>query len=395
MKSVTNQRISRTLRDIADALEIEEENPFRIRAYRTAAQSIDNLPQPLADIYDEGGLAALEALRGIGTSIAAKIEELLTTGALEQLEEISEDVPAELRELVNLPGLGPRKVQRLHEELGVSSLDDLERACKGARVRQLTGFGEKSEAKLLAGIDSYRRHRGRLRIDEAEAVLEELLPHLRAVEGVRSVEPAGSYRRRRETVGDLDILVTSDESARVMEAFIAFPAVEEVPSRGDTRSSVVLDNGLQVDLRLLEPSVYGAALMYFTGSKEHNIQLRTLAKARGYKTSEYGLFEGESRIAGRSEGEIYARLGLQWIPPELRERQGEIEAAGEGKLPELIELEQIRGDLQMHTYRSDGRNSPGEMGRAARELGYDYIAITEHSKAVTVARGLDDEELLA
>jgi DNA polymerase (family 10) len=347
------------------------------------------------EIHAEGGVEALTAIPGIGKSIAAKIEEVLQTGALGKLEEVSEEVPPELRELLNLPGLGPKGVRRLQQELGVRDLEGLEKACREGKVRALKGFGEKTEGKILEGIASFRQRRGRFRLDVAESYAESLRERIRAVPGVGRVEAAGSYRRRKETVGDLDLLVTAADAAPVMEALVSHPAVEKVLARGETKTSVELENGMQVDLRLVEPDAYGAALLYFTGSKEHNIQLRTEAKAAGFKTSEYGLFRGEERVAGRTEEEVYAALGMGWIPPELRERQGEIEAARAGTLPRLVERADVLGDCQMHTTRSDGADTPQGMARAARALGYQYIAITEHSKAVTVAHGLDEEELVA
>ncbi|HSF42064.1 MAG TPA: DNA polymerase/3'-5' exonuclease PolX [Thermoanaerobaculia bacterium] len=392
--TVPNAAIARCLEEIADALDIEGENPFRVRAYRNAARCLETLAQPVAEIAAAGGREALLAIPGVGESMADKILEMLETGALAQLREVRREVPHALSALLGIEGLGPKKLHLLHEKLGVEDLDDLERVVRGGDVLQIRGFGERSRQKLLQALEKYRVRSGRFLLSEAEPWAEALCGRLARVPGVSRVEAAGSLRRRKETVGDLDLLCAASGPAAAVAAFTGFDAVEEVLAQGATKASVRLATGLQVDLRVIDPAVFGAALHYFTGSKEHNIALRTLAKEKGYKVSEYGAFRGRRRVAGRTEEEIFALIGAGFIPPELRENRGEIEAAIAGTLPELIDSGDLRGDLQMHTGVTDGRNTAGEMARAARALGREYIAITEHSKAVTVAGGLDDSGIL-
>jgi len=395
LKALTNKKIAMALAEVADAMEIRGDNPFRIRAHRRAARTVEDHPGRVADLYAEGGEKTLQELPGVGAGIAAKIAELLETGALAEMARMEEQVPEGLRELLQVPGLGPKGVKALRDALGIANLQDLERVCAEGRVREVAGFGEAKEAGILKAVRAFQGRERRFRLSEAEEYAEQLRRALLAVQGVERVELAGSYRRRRDSVGDLDILVTARKGSGVMAALAGHETVQEVVARGETKSSVRLENDMQVDLRLVDPDCYGAALLYFTGSKAHNVALRTAAKARGIKISEYGVFAGNRRAAGATEEEIYQFLGLRWIPPELREDRGEIEAAAAGNLPDLVDLGDIRGDLQMHTTRSDGRNTPAEMAGAARALGYEYIAITEHSKAVTVAGGLDDEEVLA
>ncbi len=392
---VSNAEIAAALGEIADALEIEGANPFRVRAYRNGAQTLQSLGRPVAALAAEGGAAALAGLPGIGESLAAKIVEMLATGELRQLRRLRREVPPALSALLGVPGLGPKRVRLLHEELGVRDLRDLERAIESGRLLELGGFGARSVEKLRRGVEVFRRRTGRFLLVDAEPVAEALRERLTAVPGVRQVEVAGSYRRRKETVGDLDLLCAADRPALAAEAFATFDPVEEVTARGATRVAVRLRDGLAVDLRLVEPRAFGAALLYFTGSKEHNVALREMARERGLKINEYGVFRGERRIAGATEEEIYALLGAAWIPPELRENRGEIAAARTGRLPELVRLADLRGDLQMHTTATDGRDGIGEMVAAARALGHSYIAITEHSHAVRVARGLDDRAVRA
>ncbi len=394
-RAVSNVEIATALDELGDALEIEGANPFRVRAYRNGAQALRSLTRPVAELAAEGDVEALVELPGIGESLAAKIVEMLKTGTLHQLAKVRRQIPAELSALLGIPGLGPKKLHQLHAELGVRSLADLERAIARGEVRRLTGFGTRSVEKMRHGIAVFRRRSGRFLLAEVEPLAEALREHLAAVQGVQRVEVAGSYRRRKETVGDLDLLVSSTSPTKAARAFVAFDAVEEVTAEGTTRVQVRLRNGLQVDLRIVRDAVFGAALQYFTGSREHVVALRTLTREKGYKVSEYGAFRGERRVAGRTEEEIYDLIGAAWIPPELRENRGEIELARRGRLPDLLTLDDLRGDLQMHTTASDGRNSITEMARAAKALGRKYIAITEHSRAVRVAGGLTDREMLA
>jgi DNA polymerase (family 10) len=393
-RTVPNAAIARTLNEIADALEIEGENPFRIRAYRNAALCLETLGQPMAELAAHGGREALLEIPGVGESIADKILEMLETGSLAQLQEVRKEVPHELSALLGIVGLGPKRLQLLHEKLGVRDLDDLERVARQGKILELRGFGERSRQKLLAAIEQYRGRGGRFLLSQVESYAGALRERLAAVPGVSRVEVAGSFRRRKETVGDLDLLCNAADPEAPLRAFTGFDAVEEVLAEGPTKASARLSGGLQVDLRIVGEESFGAALHYFTGSKEHNIALRAIAQKKGFKVSEYGAFRGKRRVAGRTEEEIFRLIGAAWIPPELRENRGEIEAAIAGTLPELIELADLRGDLQMHTDVTDGRHTALQMARAAKALGREYIAITEHSKAVTVARGLDDAGIL-
>ena len=386
-----NNDVAELFDRLADLLEIEGANPFRVRAYRNAARLIRSLPREVADMVAAG--EDLTRLPGIGEDLAGKIKTIVETGTLPLLEEEARKVPPELAELLEIEGLGPKRVKVLHEVLGVRSLEDLERAVNAGKVRELPGFGEKTERAILEGIQRLRAQYGRTLLATAEPVAEALREHLAATTGVERVEIAGSYRRRKETVGDLDILAIAAPDSPVMDRFTTFEAVARVHSKGTTRSTVHLRSGLQVDLRVVAPQSYGAALQYFTGSKAHNIAVRRLAVKRGLKINEYGIFRGSRRIGGAEEEEVYASVDLPWIPPELREDRGEIEAAMAGRLPELITQDHIRGDLHVHSKHTDGRYSIEDMALAARELGYEYIAVTDHSRRVTMAHGLDEKRL--
>jgi len=376
---------------VADLLEIEGANPFRVRAYRNAARTIGGLSRSVADMVQAS--EDLSELPGIGEDLAGKIDEIVKTGGLEQLQEIEDRTPPGLAELLQVSGLGPKRVQTLREELDVTSLEELERAAQEGRIRQLYGFGEKIETGILEDLERVREGEARTLWMVAEQVAEPLTDYLRAGEGVSQVVVAGSYRRRKETVGDLDILVTADDAVGAIERFVGYEDVVEVVSQGETRSTVILRSGLQVDLRVVAPESFGAALLYFTGSKPHNIHLRRMAMDRGLKINEYGVFEGRERISGREEQEIYALFDLPLIPPELREDRGEIKAAQDDALPQLVTLDDMRGDLQMHTQSSDGHATLEEMAHAAQDLGYEYIAITDHSAYIAVTQGLGVEGL--
>src|SRR5213083_2390327 len=367
-----NPDIARLFDEVADLLEIQDANPFRVRAYRNAARTIRDFPESLADLV-RAGTKDLTEIPGIGEDLAEKIAEIVGTGALKLHRQLAAKLPAGLLDLLRIPGLGPKRVKLLHKKLKVKSGTDLAKALDAGRVRKLKGFGAKMEEKIRAGLGQAQVTEHRLLLNEAAV--------------------AGSYRRRRETIGDLDVLVTSDDSAKVMDRFVRYPEVAKVLSQGETRATVKLRGGLQVDLRAVEPAAYGAALLYFTGSKAHNIELRTIAQEQSYKLNEYGLFKGTRRVAGKTEAEIYAKLGLDLMPPELREARGEIALAREHRLPQLVELDDIRGDLQMHTNATDGQATIDDMAHAARALGYQYIAITDHSKRVTMAHGLDAKRL--
>ena len=387
-----NPDIARLFDEVADLLEIQDANPFRVRAYRNAARTIRDFPEPLADLV-RAGTKDLTDIAGIGDDLAEKITEIVTKGELALRKQLAAKLPAGLLDLLRIPGLGPKRVKLLYKKLKVKSASDLSNALDQGKIQKLKGFGPKIEEKMRAGLGQAQVTERRMLLNEAETQATALVAYLRAGGGVRQIAVAGSYRRRRETIGDLDILVTSDDSARVMDRFVAYADVADVVSKGDTRSTVKLRGGLQVDLRAVEPAAYGAALQYFTGSKAHNVELRKIAQEHGYKLNEYGLFKGTRRVAGQTEEEIYAKLGLDWIPPELREARGEIALARERRLPRLVELTDIRGDLQMHTSATDGKGTIDEMAEAARALGYQYIAITDHSKRVTMALGFDAKRL--
>jgi len=388
---VTNAQVSRTLEQMADLLEIQGANVFRVRAYRNAARTIGELAERVATMLDRG--EDLSELPGIGKDLAGKIAEIVRTGRLTALEALEKEVPGELADLMRLPGLGPKRVAALHEKLGIDSFGDLRKAAKAGKISGLPGFGAKTEKRLIEALEKDRERETRTRLAEAEQIAEPLLAYLGETPGIEEVVVAGSYRRRRDSVGDLDVLVGCDDGTGVMDRFVAYDAVDEVLSKGATRSTVLLQSGMQVDLRAVEPSAFGAALLYFTGSKAHNIAIRKLAVAKKLKLNEYGLFRGAKRIAGRTEKEVYARIGLAYVEPELRENRGEVEAARKRRLPKLVTVDDIRGDLHAHTDATDGEDSLAAMAEAARERGYDYLAITDHTKHLTIARGLTAKRL--
>src|SRR5947207_980708 len=385
-----NPDIARLFDEVADLLEIQDANPFRVRAYRNAARTIRDFPEPIADLVRAGTKDRTD-IAGIGDDLAEKITDIVTTGELPLRKQLASKLPAGLLDLLRIPGLGPKRVKLLYKKLKVKSAADLAAALDKGRVQKLKGFGPKMEEKMRAGIGQAQVGERRMLLNEAETQATAVVAYLEAGGGIRQMEVAGSYRRRRETIGDLDIVVTSEgkNSAPVMDRFVAYGDVANVISKGDTRATVKLRGGLQVDLRAVEPDAYGAALLYFTGSKAHNIDLRKIAKEKSYKLNEYGLFKGTRRAAGKTEEEVYAKLGLDWIPPELREARGEIALAREHRLPHLVEVNDIRGDLQMHTSATDGKGTIEEMAHAARWMGYECIAITDHSKRVTMTLGLD------
>ncbi|MDK2849116.1 MAG: polymerase [Desulfuromonadales bacterium] len=392
---IHNADIARIFKQVADLLEIEGANPFRIRAYRNAARTINDQTQSVASMLDES--RDLTELPGIGDDLAAKIAEIVETGHLRMLKKMEKTTPENLTDLLQISGLGPKRVADLHEKLGIDNLQDLGEAARKKKIRSLKGFGKKLEQNILKEIERHTTNGARTRLSEAEQVATPLRAYLGQVEGVKRVVVAGSFRRRRETVGDLDILATCKKGSPVMDRFTAYEDVAEVLSKGKTRSSIRLRGGLQVDLRVVPEASYGAALYYFTGSRDHNIAVRRMAAKNDLKINEYGVFrddaEDKERIAGASEEEVFATVELPFIEPELRENRGEIEAALEGSLPRLIIADDIRGDLHAHTEATDGRSSLTEMVEAARSLGYSYLGITEHSQAVTVAGGLDRRRL--
>ncbi|HET9949231.1 MAG TPA: DNA polymerase/3'-5' exonuclease PolX [Longimicrobiales bacterium] len=395
-----NLDVARTLTLLADLLEIQGANPFRIRAYRNAVNTIQGLSRQLETMVAEG--EDLTELPDIGKNVAAHIEELIRTGSIDRLREVEAEIPRSLVELVQLEGLGPKKARKLYDELGIRSLDDLRAALDSGRVAELPGFGARSAEKLRKALEKRRDEQRRFRIDEAEALIEGLVEHVRAAPGVERVEVAGSLRRRKETIGDVDLLALAvGDGTPVVEHFVAYPGASTAEAAGPTKGTIVLGSGLQVDLRVVPARSFGAALVYFTGSKEHNVNMRTRAVRNRLRVNEWGVFrvpggvdpdtlgkeEGE-RIAGDTEESVYEALGMVWVPPVLRENRGEIELALGGRLPELVSLEDIRGDLQMHSTWSDGKTTIEEMARACLERGYEYLAITDHSQAMAMVQGL-------
>ena len=406
--TVHNADIAAIFEQIADLLEIQNENPFRIRAYRNAARQVEGLGVALADMvaHDED----LTELPGIGADLAAKIKEIVATGKCQALEKLRKQLPPSITELLKIPGLGPKRVRTLYDQLQVKSVEQLAKAAQTGKIRELEGFGPKTEQTILEALGAHVTEQQRFKLAIAAQYAEPLRDYLAAVPGTTDAIIAGSYRRSKETVGDIDILVTARDAEQVMNEFVKYDEVGKVQAHGDTRSTVILKCGLQVDLRVVEPECYGAALQYFTGSKAHNIEIRRLAQGKKLKISEYGVFKGERRtgrsrhpasrdtrasvrIAGDTEESVYKAVGLPWIQPELRENRGEIEAARAGKLPRLIERKDLKGDLHIHTQASDGHNTLREMAEAARAQGLEYIAITEHSRRLTVAHGLDVKRL--
>jgi DNA polymerase (family 10) len=388
-----NLEIAKLFNEIADFLEVKDENPFRIRAYRRAAQAIEGLSEDIAAISERGGLLDVP---GIGKDLAGKIQEYLTTGKLDYLEGLRREIPTGVIELMGIHGIGPKTAKLLYEQAGVDSVEKLEEQARAGKLAHLPGVRAKSVENILKGIAVWRSGRERTPLGTALLLAEAILQRLRALQEVEQIEPAGSLRRMKETVKDIDILVTSTTPRRVMDVFVGLPNVAEVLAHGETKSSVRLKENIQVDLRVVEPDCFGAALQYFTGSKQHNIRVRELAQRKGLKVSEYGVFNEKSdrRMAGRTEEEVYGAIGLPFIPPELREDGGEIEAALEGRLPTLVSLPDIRGDLQMHTTWSDGAHSLAEMAEGVRAKGYQYMAVTDHSKSATVAGGMKEEQVL-
>ena len=388
---VVNAEIASELDKVADLLDIEGANPFRVRAYRRAARLVGGLPRNISDMLAAG--EDLDDLPGIGEDLAEKIATIAKGGRLPLLTDLERAVPAGITALLAVPGLGPRRVHLLHDALGIDTIDKLAAAVRAGKVRDVPGFGRGMEAKLLRAIQAGTVQTGRIRTATVEAPVDLLLRHLRQAEGVQEVVVAGSFRRRRETVGDLDIVAAATPGKPVMRRFVDYEDVTEVVEQGPTRATVRLRSGIQVDLRVVPEESFGAALCYFTGSKAHNIALRRIAVERGLKLNEYGLFKGSRLLAGHSEAEIYQSLGLTWIPPELRENLGEIEAARDGRLPRLVAVDDILGDLHVHTTASDGRISLYDMAEAARSKGYSYMAVTDHSRRLAMVHGLDAERL--
>lgn len=396
MTPMENKELARVFSEMADVLELIEGDPFRIRSFRRVAQALENLSFNVVRTLEEDP-KKVRAVPGIGEGTIKRIREIIETGQCQDHVRLKSEIPPSLVTLLELQNLGPKKIALFWKALGITTLEELEAAARAQKLRALSGMGEKSEQKILKSIEEYHRSYGRFRLDDGLEISQAVVDHLQSRVQVKRIAAAGSVRRKKETIGDIDVLVTCDSPPSAIDAFVKYSGVRSVLAQGETRVSVVLSRGLQADLRVLDDDSFGAALQYFTGSKEHNVALRERAKRMGYKVSEYGLFRisDEKKIAGREEEEIYRLLGLQFIPPELRENRGEIELAELGRLPRLIELTDIRGDLHMHTTASDGRESIEVMAAAGKEAGYEYIAITDHSKALAMTRGLDEVRLEA
>ena len=392
-----NREIARLLSETADLMEIADENPFSVRSYRNAASVIESYPEPIAAIVRNPEKKVTE-IAGIGKGISTVLEEIEKRGSFERREQLLERYPPTALELLKIQGLGPKSIRVIWDHYRVSTIDGLEKLCQEHKLRDLPRMGAKLEEKVLRSIAGYRQRAGRFLLSYAQNVADELMADLGKVRGVSQVTAAGSLRRGRETVGDIDLLVTGPGAEQALEAFVKHPKVHEVLGRGANKASVKFGlEGIQVDLRALPEEQYGSALQYFTGSKEHSVALRGRAQKMGLTLSEYSLARIDSKkvVASATEKEIYEALGLEWIPPELRENQGEIEAAEKGQLPRLVELKQIRGDLHMHTLESDGRATLEEMAASAHALGYEYVAITDHSKALAMANGMDEKRAIA
>ncbi len=385
--SVKNEEVARLLREMGDLLEMGGESGFKVIAYRRAARSVESMKEDLEEVSRRG---ELESIPGVGKAIAAKIREFLDTGKIETHDRLFRETPPGMAELLSISGLGPKTVSMLHQKLGVSSVEELERAAREHRVRRLPRMGPTSEKNILRAIERWKKRSDRIPLGVALPIAEEILGHLKKVEGIGDLTLAGSLRRGRETVGDIDILATSTEPAVAIAAFVEIPVVEEVLMRGPTKASVIVDETVQVDLRIVEPRSFGTVIQYFTGSKEHNVKLRQVALSKGYSLSEYSL----TRVANGTElffdreEDLYRHLGMEWVPPEIREDGGEVEAALAGRLPKLVEVSDIKGDLHVHSDWSDGRHTIEDMVRAAKGLGYEYLAICDHSPGLAIANGL-------
>ena len=387
-----NLDIARIFAEIADIFEVKGENPFKIRAYRRAAMTIESLTQDLKVIAERGGVKELKKIPGVGDAIAKKIVEIAKTGDCKSHIERKQEVPPSLLELLAIPRVGPKTLAKLHAELEIGSIEDLEEAAKSHKLEELSGLGAKVEENILKGIEQYRRYQGRALLSTALPYAKSIVNELKKLDAVEKIIIAGSLRRMRETVGDIDILVVSKSPEEVMDTFTSLDGVEDVIAKGETKSSIVIQ-GMDVDLRVVGAESFGAAAHYFTGSKHHNIRIRELGVRKGLKINEYGIFRGDKKIGGKNEEDVFKNVGLAYIPPELREDHGEVEAAKAGRIPKLIEVSDLKGDLHVHTRWSDGKNSIEEMAETAISLGYEYIAVADHSPAVGIAGGMSEEKI--
>jgi len=388
-----NSEMAQIFHEIALYLEMQNIQ-FKPRAYEKVAYTLEALEEPVSEIYKRGGSKALREIPGVGAAIAEKIEEIIQSGKLKYHEELKIETPVDLRSLTAIEGVGPKSVKVLYEKLGVKDVSGLEQAALAGKIRNLPHFGEKMEQKILKGIDFFKSRSGRFLLGTILPSILEIEGRLRGVAEIEQVVVAGSIRRRKETIGDADILVVSRKPEKVMDYFVSMPEVGHVLGQGKTKTMVKLRNGMDMDLRVVEEESFGAALCYFTGSKDHNVALRRIAQEKGLKLNEYGLFHGNKRVAGRTEEEVYKALGLSFVHPEMRENLGEIEAAKRGDLPEVLGYQDLRGDLQIQTAWTDGANSIEEMAAEAKRLGLEYIAITDHTKSLAMTRGSDEAKLL-
>ena len=392
MSEINNKRVAEFLFEIADLLDLKGVQ-FKPRAYRRAAQNISTLSKNIKLYHEED---KLEEIEGVGESIANKVKEIIETGDLEYLNELRNEFPEGLQELMNIQGLGPKTLMKLYKQLDVENIDDLEAAAKNHKIRDVEGFGKKSEQNILEGIEMYKKFQERFLLGYILPIANGIREKLENHDEVKRIKVAGSIRRKKETVGDVDILIVSSNPEKVMDFFTQLSEVERIVSKGSTKSTIITADNLQMDLRVVEEPSFGSALQYFTGSKEHNIKLRTIALEKNYKLSEYGLIEKDTNnsIAGENEKHIYDALGLEFIVPELREDRGEVKAAQKGNLPNLITVDDIKGDLHVHTTWSEGSHSIEEMAKTAEEMGYEYLGICDHAKTLQVAQGINDDEIL-
>ena len=387
-----NTQIAEIFYEIADLMDMQSVQ-WKPRAYRNGARAIADADD-VEKTYAEGGRKALLEIPGIGQALADKIIEYIETGKIKEYEKLTKKLPSGVHEMMHIMGLGPKKAWRLYKELHIKSVAELEKAAKAGKLQKLSGFGPKSEQEILKGIATVKRGQSRMLLGTALPLASEIVGRLKKLKEVRMIDIAGSLRRMQESIGDIDVLVVSANAEKIMDAFTTMPNVERVLAKGPTKSAVVLKEGTNADCRVVKPESFGAALQYFTGNKEHNVAVRQLAIKKGFKLNEYGVFKGTKYIAGKTEEDVYKVLGLRWIPPELRQNTGEIDAAKNNTLPNLIPYDAIRGDLHTHSAWSDGTNTTEEMVRAAIRLGYDYIALTDHSKSEYVAHGMDEKRLV-
>ena len=388
-----NQEIAKIFNDMARFLEMEGVD-FKPYAYEKAAISLEALKEDVGEIYKKGGIKALLEISGIGKSMADHIEEYLKNGKIKAYEQLKKKLPLKIDELIRVEGMGPRKVKILYQKLGVKNLKDLEKAAKAHKIAPLFGFGEKTEKNILQGIEFAKRSQGRFMLAQILPVAREVLEKIKKQEGVKKANLAGSLRRRKETIGDVDILAVAKDPEKIMDYFVSLPGVEKVWGKGGTKASVHMKDGFDMDLRIVPEKSYGAALQYFTGNKDHNVVTRKMAIEKGLKLSEYGVFRGKNMIAGKTEEEVYKATGLPYIEPELRENEGEIEAALNEKLPKMVELKDIKGDLHCHSNWDGGRDSIEEMAKIAMDLGYEYIGISDHTKFLRIEHGLNEKQLI-